>query len=127
MSEKKRLLRKTLLIPAGIIVGLFILIIVFISPIVKYIVEKYDEKYTGRQITMDRAYVNLLTDYIHFANFKFHEYKSDSVFVSCSGISAHLDFWTLLSKEYEIKDITFDKPWIIVIQHERTNLILRTW
>ncbi len=97
-------------------VALFILIIVFISPIAKYIVEKYDEKYTGRQITMDWAYVNPFTGYVHFDNFKFYEYKSDSSFLSCDGVSAQLNISKLFSKEYEIENLTLSKPIITVIQ-----------
>ena len=51
-------LKKTLLIVSSILVILVVLVILFISPISKYLVEKYDEQYTGRQITMDWAYVN---------------------------------------------------------------------
>ena len=78
-------LKKTLLITACTILLFAILIIVFISPITKYLVEKYDERYTGRQITMDWAYVNPFTGYIHFNNFKINESKSDSVFFTSAG------------------------------------------
>lgn len=120
MKRKKHRLRNIILITTGIILTLGILIIVFISPIVKYMIEKYDEKYTGRQITMDWAYVNPFTGYIHFDNFKFHEFKSDSSFLSCDGISAHLDIRKLFLKEYEIKDLTLNKPRITVLQQKKT-------
>jgi hypothetical protein len=68
---------------------------------------------------MDWAYVNPFTGYIHFENFKFHENKSDSSFLACSGISLHLNIRKLFSKEYEIKDLTLNKPIITVIQHSK--------
>src|SRR5258706_6943088 len=100
MAGKRHRLRNIILITVGIVLAFFTLIILFISPLVKYAVEKYDEKYTGRQITMDWAYVNPFTGYIHFDNFNFHEYKSDSSFLSCAGVSAHVDVMKLFSKEY---------------------------
>lgn len=91
-------------------------VIVFISPITKYLVEKYDLKYTGRQITMDWAYVNPFTGYVHFDNFKIFEFQSDSVFLSSKGVSANFEMRKLFSKSYEISELTLDKPHIILIQ-----------
>jgi hypothetical protein len=120
-DHKPHRLRKTVLIITGILLTLVILVIAFISPIVKYMVEKYDVKYTGREITMDWAYVNPFTGYVHFENFKFHELKSDSCFLACSGISAHLDMGKMLHKEYEVKELSISKPVFIVIQHSKTE------
>ena len=36
----------------GAIIALVVFVIIFISPITKYVVEKYDEEYTGRQIRL---------------------------------------------------------------------------
>lgn len=101
------------------IIIIVVVVIVFISPITKYLVEKYDEKYTGRQITMDWAYVNPFTGYIHFDNFKFHELKSDSVFFSAQGISINITMIKILSKVYEISDFTLNHPRGIVIQNKK--------
>src|SRR5687767_11563155 len=103
MDKKKHRLRNTLLIILGSIITLIIIVIIFISPIVKYMVEKYDEKYTGRQITMDWAYVNPFTGYLHFDDLKINEHNSDSTFFSMSGLSVKFSLRKLLSKEYEIR------------------------
>ena len=50
--------KKIMIIVAATILGLVALVIIFISPISKYLVEKYDVTYTGREIKMDWAYVN---------------------------------------------------------------------
>ena len=57
--------RKIVFYTLTTIILLVVLIIVFISPITKYLIEKYDEKYTGRQITLGLTYVNPFTGYIH--------------------------------------------------------------
>jgi hypothetical protein len=114
-----RKLKKTLLIIAGTIIAIIVLVIIFISPIAKYLVEKYDEKFTGRQITMDWAYVNPFTGYVHINDLKIYEYKSDSIFFSANGLSANLEMHKLLSKTYEITEVTLTKPKGLVIQNRK--------
>ena len=96
------------------------LVILFISPIAKYLVEKYDEKFTGRQITMGWAYVNPFTGYIHFENLKIFELKSDSVFLSVKGLSANFAMLKLIRKTYEISEITLTHPRGIIIQNKKS-------
>ena len=112
-------LKKTLLIISGTIILLVSLVIIFISPIAKYLIEKYDEKFTGRQITLDWAYVNPFTGYVHLNDLKVYEYKSDSVFFSFKGISANLEMHKLLSKKYEITELTLDHPTGIILQDKK--------
>jgi len=114
-------LKKTLLIAGGIIITLVILVILFISPIAKYAIEKYDEKYTGRQIQLDLAYVNPFTGYIHLKNLKIFEYQSDSIFFSVDGFSVNIEIWKLFSKKYEISDITLNQPYAIIIQTKNVS------
>ena len=96
-----------------LIVGL---IFIFISPIAKYLVEKYDTKFTGREITMDYAYVNPLTGYVYFNNFKAYELKSDSLFLSADGVSGDFAMWKLFSKTYEITELVLSNPQGTIIQ-----------
>jgi hypothetical protein len=114
MSSKHKL-RKPFIIFA-IILLFFALTIIFISPISKYLVEKYDTKFTGREITMDYAYVNPLTGYIYFNNFKVYELKSDSIFLSTDGVSGDFAMWKLFSKTYEISELVLNNPQGSIIQ-----------
>lgn len=117
---KKR--RKKVFIILGIIFIIIpVLIIVFISPLTKYVVEKYSVKWTGRQIKMDWAYVNPFTGHVHFNNLKIYEANSDSIFFSAEGISADFAMRKLLSKTYEITDITIDKPMGVIILNKRND------
>ena len=93
-------LKKTLIIVISAIIVTVTVVILLISPIAKYLLEKYDEKYTGRQIKMGWAYVNPFTGYIHFSNLKIYELKSDSVFFSANGVSANIALLKLFSKTY---------------------------
>lgn len=101
----------------GITIVLFVaVVILFISPIAKYLVEKYDKQYIGREIEMDWAYVNLFTGQVHFNDVKIYEHESDSVFFSSEGLSLNFTMYKLFSKDYEISEITLNKPWIVFIQ-----------
>src|SRR5437868_3696126 len=90
-------LKKIIAVTSVVIIITVAVVILFISPITKYLVEKYDVQYTGRQITMDWAYVNPFTGYVHFSNFKIYELNSlptgqagDSVFFSAKGLSMNI-------------------------------------
>jgi hypothetical protein len=111
-------LRKNLLIAAAAIVIIVVLLIAFISPITKYLVQKYDEKYLGRQITLGMAYVNPFTGYVYLTNLKIYESKSDSIFLSANSVSANFEMMKLFRKTYEISQITLNKPRGIIIQNK---------
>jgi len=103
-----------------------IVIILLTSPITKYLIEKNDVKYIGREIKMGRVYANLFTGYIHISNLKIYESKNkadtvgtDSVFFSAKGISVHFALLKLLTRTIEIKDLTLDNPMGIIIQDKK--------
>ncbi|MDP1725235.1 MAG: DUF748 domain-containing protein [Bacteroidota bacterium] len=109
--------KKIIVIICGVLIIASVLLILFISPITKYLIEKYDEKYTGRQITVAWAYVNPFTGYIHLSNLKIYESKSDSIFIAASGLSVNIDIYKIFSKTYEIREVTLDHPRGIIIQN----------
>jgi len=110
--------KKGILIAGGIIISMIILVILFISPLAKFLIEKYDVDYTGREIRMDWAYVNPFTGYIHLDNLVIFEHKSDVVFLQAEGLSANFSLLKLFSSTYEISSIKLNKPLGYVVQHE---------
>jgi len=119
MNIKISKLKKALIIIISFIITIITIIILFVSPITKYLVEKYDEKYTGRQIKMDWVYVNPFTGYVYFHNLKIYEYKSDSIFISVKGLSANISKLKLFSKTLYVTNLTFNEPKVIIIQKNR--------
>src|SRR5688500_1841695 len=103
--------KKILLSLTGILLLLVVLTIAFISPIAKHLIEKYDKKYTGREITMDLLYVNPFTGNVYFRNLKIFEFKKDSVFFSATGLTVNFEMAKMLSKTYEISELTLTNPW----------------
>lgn len=116
-------LKKILLRSSFVIILFTGMIILFISPLTRYLVQKYDVRYTGREITMDWAYVNPLTGYVHFENLRIYEAANDTVFFSAEGVSADFAMLKLFSKTYELTEITLDHPKALIIQDKnRLNI-----
>jgi hypothetical protein len=118
--------KKPLITIFSSIVVIVIAVILLTSPVTKYLIEKNDIKYIGREIKMGRVYINLFTGYIHISNLKIYESKNqadtvgtDSVFFSAKVISAHFALLKLLSRTIEIKDLALDHPMGIIIQNKK--------
>jgi len=125
MAQMWKRLKRPILATVFLLMGLAIILIASASPITKYLVEKYDEKYTGRQIKMDWAYVNPFTGYFYFRNFKvlesdtvFKGMRKDSIFFSCNGLGLRLSLLKLFSDDYEIRSLTLDAPNALIIQNK---------
>jgi hypothetical protein len=116
MKPAKSKLKKGLLISGIILILIPVIIIIFISPITKYLVEKYSVKYTGRQVRMKWAYVNPFTGYVYFKNIKINEYQSDSLFITANGLSGEFSLRKLFSNTCELTQITLDEPRGIFIE-----------
>ena len=119
--ELKRGLKRRLFKGVFIVLIIPTLVILFISPLTKYVVEKYSIKYTGRQIKMEWAYVNPFTGYAHFSKLKIYEAASDSIFFTAEDISADFVLYKILSKTYEITSIVVDKPKGVLILNKRND------
>ncbi len=115
MTKRKKILLRIALA----ILIVFVLTIICISPITKYLIEKYSEQYTGRKITMDWVYVNLFTGTIHFNDLQIRESKSDSIFFSTNGIDADLAMMKLFKGTYELTHLTLDHPKGTIIQNNK--------
>ena len=63
-------LTKILFIIFGCVIAAVTVVILMISPITKYLIEKYDEQVLGRQILVDWVYVNPFTGYVHISNLR---------------------------------------------------------
>ena len=116
--DQKHKLRRVILIIISLVFITGVVLILFISPITKYLIEKNDEKYTGRQITMDWAYVNPFTGYVHLKNLRINEFKSDSIFFTSKGLSINFSLYKLFLKTYEISELILDQPRGIVVQNK---------
>ncbi len=113
-------LKKFLIIFSISVVAFVALVIIFISPITKYLIQKYDEKYTGRQITLDWALVNPFSGYLHLHNLKIYEYKSDTVFLAASGLTVRVSLFKLLHHTLQLNNASLDNLVVRVIKDNKT-------
>jgi hypothetical protein len=111
----------------NILIGIFVAIvaivatlIIFISPIAKYLIEKYDVKYLGRDIRMDWIYINPFTGYIYIHGLKIYEAGGmDTIFISAKSLSVNFAMLKIFKKTYEIENVTLTEPWGRAIQNHR--------
>jgi len=111
----QKITRTLLVILTGIII-LAVIVIAVISPVTRHWIEKYDEQLTGRQISMDRAYVNPFSGTVYFSNVRIYERNSDSLFITIHGLSANFALFKLFSKSIEISELILDQPKGFAIQ-----------
>jgi len=118
--------KKPLITLISSIVVIVFAVILLSSPVIKYLIEKNDIKYIGREIKTGRVYANLFTGYINISNLRIFESKSqsdtvgtDSIFFSAKVISAHFALLKLLARTIEIKDLILDHPMGVIIQNKK--------
>ncbi|MEN9598153.1 MAG: hypothetical protein RL596_464 [Bacteroidota bacterium] len=104
------------LIITSILLGLLILIIVFISPITKYLIEKNSEQYTGRVIRMDKLAINIFNGSITVKGFTVYEAKSKSIFCKVDQLDLNIAVYKLWVGEYDITSVIVNKPFLQVVQ-----------
>lgn len=110
--------KKRRFIVLKIAVLITVIVLVALSPLVKYLIEKYDVKYTGREITLESAFVNPFSGYIKLSDVVIYEYQSDSVFLSSESISTDLAMRKLFKGEYELHELHLDHPRGNIIQNQ---------
>src|SRR5687767_3045488 len=110
---------KKIAIIATIGLALVATLVIVSSPIAKYLVEKYDIRFLGREITVDWVYVNPFTGFVHLQAPEVKELKNDTIFFSARSVSANFSMLKLFSSEYEITMLNFDQPVGYIIQKKR--------
>lgn len=118
--------KKVIFIVCIFFIVVVIVSVLLISPISKYLLEKYDVKYTGRQIKTGLVYVNPFTGYIYISNLKIYESKGmqvltdpDSIFISARGLSINIGLLKLFRKTFEISEIILIRPKGIIIHNKK--------
>lgn len=108
--------KKILLFTLVSLVALFLLLAIFISPITKYLIEKYSEQYTGRLINMDYLRINLFNGDVNVKGLRIHEKNKKQVFVGVGEIDARVGLWRMLYSNYLIKRLSIDRPVVRIVQ-----------
>ncbi|MDB5228113.1 MAG: hypothetical protein JWN78_2306, partial [Bacteroidota bacterium] len=107
--------KRTLIITSFVIVTFVAVVIIFFSPIAKYLIEKYDIKYLGREVKTGIMYANPFTGTVRMGNLRLYELKSNKVFIS-GRATVNFNMTKLFSGEYIIEDLTFSNAKMYVVQ-----------
>jgi hypothetical protein len=114
MPMKKSL--KITVILSSILLGLVLMIIIFISPISKYLIEKYSEAYTGRKIGMQELSINIFNGSITAKGFTVFEAKSTKPFFKTDVLDVNIAVYKLWVGKYDITSVELSSPYLQVIQ-----------
>ncbi|MBC8457036.1 MAG: hypothetical protein H8D67_03460, partial [Deltaproteobacteria bacterium] len=71
---------KILLWIFGILLGLFLLLLLIVSPVARYVIEKNGEAWIGRKVEVEKTGINLLNGRINIRELKVFESTTDTVF-----------------------------------------------
>jgi hypothetical protein len=115
-------IKRGILITLIVIFAVVLLAIVFISPIAKYMIKKYDEKFLGRKAEVGFVYLNPFAGKIHLKNLKIYEKEGSRIFFSVRDLVVNVNMLKLLNKTYEISKVSLNSPvaWVIM-DKKKTN------
>lgn len=101
-----------------VILSIVVILIIVASPLTKYLVQKYDVQYTGREITIGRALVNPIAGSLSLRNFQMYEQESDSVFVSADRFVTNIALLKIVSGVYDVSSVKIVNPKIRVVRDD---------
>jgi len=88
-----------------------------ISPLAKYMIEKNSVEWTGRKITMNHLFINLLKWNVTVRDLKVYEQNSNDVFFSAGKIFTDINAMPILRGEYIISTIQVSSPFVVIDQY----------
>ncbi len=108
--------RRWLLALAGLFVLILTLAFIFISPIAKYLIEKYDVEFIGREITMNKIFLNLFSGTASIKNFVVYEKDGKTPFFKANRLHATISIYKVLRDKYDISNISAESPALTIIR-----------
>ena len=107
---------KILLWIFGILLGLFLLLLLIVSPVARYVIEKNGEAWIGRKVEVEKTGINLLNGRINIRELKVFESTTDTVFFRVDQLLVDINLWKLLQGTYHIEQLHIGNPAIRFIQ-----------
>ena len=117
MELRTRKILKIAGIVLGILLLLFVLLSLCISPIAKWAIEKHSEDWIGRQIMMNDLSVNLFTGTMKADGLVMKEKDGKADFIRIDTLRVAVNPFKLILKELNIRHIALTHPQINVIQN----------
>lgn len=101
---------------------LFFLIFIFFlaTPIAKSIIEKNSKEWIGRELSIEKLWVNIITGTISLNGVKVYEKNDTTVFASIKQIETTVSLLPLIDSKYKINSLSVDELSVSVIQSDST-------
>lgn len=119
VKKRKHTGRKVLLTILGIIVGLVLVVLLFVSPIAKWYVEKHDTELIGREVTIGNLWINVLHGSVNIKDLTLYEEDGVRPFVQFEQFKTKIQLKELLNKKLVVKRVLLSKL-DINIEEDRT-------
>lgn len=89
--------------------------ILFIDPIAKYAIQKYDTQYLGREISLKNIHINVIRASIEIDDFKLYEKNGKTPFISWSRFYTQTDYNPLLNHKLHLYPIQFENLYVNIV------------
>ncbi len=94
---------KISLIVVGVIVVLLLLAIVCAGPITKWYLEKHDKELIGRELTIGKLWINVLSGTVKIEDVTLYEDDAKTAFVSFDHFDTRIKVWDLFDNQLWVK------------------------
>jgi len=109
--------RRILLALLVVIFSLTIIAVVFAGPIAKWVIERYDEDWTGRRIETQKVRINLFTGVVSIDGLTVFELARPDTFLHIGNTYANLELMRFINGDYDVAEIRLTKPIVSVEQN----------
>lgn len=108
---------KKWLLRSAIVLALLVLIALILAPgfIHRYI-EKNDQIYIGREITLDKLSIQWFTGQLEITGFDLKEQDDTTSFITCDRLFVNVHIWSLFRKGIYLKEVSIENPTFRVVQ-----------
>ena len=94
---------KITIIVLGCIFGLLLAAVLLVSPIAKHYIEKHDKELVGRELTIGKLWVNVVSGTVKIENLTLYEDDETTPFVSFDHFDTRIKVWDLLDNRLWVK------------------------
>ncbi len=96
-QERMKRFTRIIKILLGVIAGILILLLLLISPLAEYLIEKNSREWAGRKIEMERLGINLLSGGVSIKQLKIYETDDHNLFVTVNKIRINAALFSFIS------------------------------
>ncbi|MBE0646621.1 MAG: DUF748 domain-containing protein [Bacteroidales bacterium] len=107
---------KTSLWVIGVLVGLFLILLLIVPPVTRYVIENNSEAWIGRKTKIEKIRINLLTGSVDVKELKIFEANGDTVFFRVQRFMADVNLWNLFRGVYHVEHLRIEDPFVRIIQ-----------